>query len=105
MYIGSIRVPVGSDPIRVISNFGSIRAIIISGRFGFGTVQFRISGRNRSTLSHVGSGLVSGCSVRVVQSGSLLPCLRAAALSQDQMGQGLDSLGFSSAYKASTTQA
>jgi len=45
--MGSIRVRVNLDSIRVISNFGSIRVIIVSGGFGFGSVQFRISGQNQ----------------------------------------------------------
>ena len=47
VYIGSIRVRVSSDLIRVISNFGLIWVITVSGRFGFGSVQFRILGQNR----------------------------------------------------------
>jgi len=73
VYIGSIRVRVSSDSIRVISNFGSIRIITVSSWFGLGSVQFRIE--IGSTLSHVGSGLISVCSVWVVWFGSLLPGL------------------------------
>jgi len=70
VYIGSKRVRVSSDSIRAISNFGSIRVITVSGRFGFGFVQFRISGRNRfNSFFHVSSGLISGCSVWVVRFG------------------------------------
>ena len=47
VYIGSIRVQVGLDSTQVISNFGSIWVITVSDQFGFGSVQFRISGQNR----------------------------------------------------------
>ena len=47
VYIGSIRVRVNLDLIRVISDFGSIGVITVSDRFSFGSVQFQILGRNR----------------------------------------------------------
>jgi len=47
VYIGSIRVQVSSGSIRIMSNFGSIQFITVSDRFGFGSVQFQISVRNR----------------------------------------------------------
>ena len=59
----AIRVRVSLDSIRVISNFGSLQfwvGLILS-RFNF---EFRVE--IDSTLSHVGSGLVLGCSVRVI---------------------------------------
>ena len=59
VYIGSIRVRVSSDSIQVISDFGSILVITISGWFGFRLVRIEID----LTLSHVGSGLISGCSI------------------------------------------
>jgi len=70
VYIGSIRVQISSNSIRVIEDFGSIRFITVSGRFNF---EFQV--KIGSTLSHVGSSLVSGRSGRVVRFGSLLPGL------------------------------
>ena len=46
-HIGLIRFRVGSDLVRVISNFGLNRIIMVLDRFGFGSVQFRFSSRNR----------------------------------------------------------
>ena len=67
--IGSLRVRVRSDSIQIISDFGLIRVISVLGRFGFGSFQFRISGRNRfnSFSCRFGSGLGSFGSGRSVQ--------------------------------------
>jgi len=43
----SIRARISSDSIRVISDLGSIRVITVSGRFGFGSVSFRISDQHQ----------------------------------------------------------
>jgi len=64
------KIRASSDSIRVISNFRSIRVITVWGRFGFGSVQFRISDRNRSNSfsCRFGSGFGlfgSGRSIRV----------------------------------------
>ena len=75
VYIGLIRVRVSSDSVRVSSDFGSLQFCFgsVLGRFNFG---FRVE--IGSTLFHVGSGLISNCSVRIVQYGSLLPGLATA---------------------------
>ena len=66
--IGSIRFRFGSNSVRIISDFGSTRVVIILGWFNFG---FRVE--IGSTFFPVGSGLISGHSVRVIRIGSLLP--------------------------------
>ena len=69
---GSIRFRVSSGSIRAMSDFGTLQFQInlVLSRFNF---EFRVE--IGSTLSHVGLGLVSGCSVRVVGFRSLLPGL------------------------------
>jgi len=46
-HIGSTRFRFSSDLVRVISDFGLNRVIMVLDRFGFGSGQFRISSRNR----------------------------------------------------------
>ena len=66
VYIGSIKIRVSSGSIRVMSDFGSIRVITVSDRFDFGSVQFRILGRNRfNSFSCRFGSFGSGYSVRV----------------------------------------
>ena len=84
---GSFRVIFGSglDRINKISGrfdfglghfgFGLIRVNTTSGRFGSGSVQFWFRIEFGSDLSDVGSGLVSGRSVRFIRFGSVLPGL------------------------------
>jgi len=59
-HIGSTRVWVGSDLVRVISDFGLNRTIMVLGQLNF---EFQIE--IGLTFSVVGSGLVSSHSVRV----------------------------------------
>jgi len=69
VYTRSIRVRVSLDSIQVVSNFGSLQFRVgsVLGQFNF---EFQV--KIGSTLSHVGSDSISGCSVRIVWFGSLL---------------------------------
>ena len=62
---------------QVISYFGSIRVIPVSGRVSsiLGWFNFGFRVEIGSTFSHVGLDLISSCLVRVVRFGSLLPGL------------------------------
>jgi len=72
--IGSIRFRFGSDSVRVISDFGSTRVVIVLGRFGFGSFNFGFRVEIGSTFFHVGSGSISGHSDRVTFARSTLQC-------------------------------